>query len=484
MATKKDLVEAYSFSRRRLVTAFVSGAPGGREVEPNRPGRTIVGGLALALLIVAGGAVLGVLKSPSTVEWDREALISDKDTGATYLLLRGSDEETELRPLQNITSAMLVLGSDLELEEVRGDEFERDRGAPIGILGAPASPPEASSLIQDGWTACTGAGGGSGIKIDLAEQSSVELTPDTSFVVRTPEGAVHLIAQSAVGAERGERAYVYPVPGGPMRDAILQAVAGTGAGPAAVEVPDSFITLFPQGRALELATFGLTRADLTTPWVDADRVPEAAAAKAEVGDLLVVGGDTTYLLTTDGTLKLDPFSLAVYRQLPRPAKDPLKEIDVEQSPPGALPNFADVQGASWPTDTTTLPAPRQLCAQLDVPGGQPGVLLGTTADGSQASAEDIALSGVDVRVDPGHGAFVWAGDWLDDDSSAPVLVDDRGYQNPVGPGEEQVNLGYGDVDRVVVPQQWITLLRRGVPLTIDAARCPPASDDPGPTSCS
>ena len=50
MATKKDLVEAYSFSRRRLVTAFVSGAPGGREVEPARPGRTIVGGLALAVL--------------------------------------------------------------------------------------------------------------------------------------------------------------------------------------------------------------------------------------------------------------------------------------------------------------------------------------------------------------------------------------------------------------------------------------------------
>ena len=45
MATKKDLVEAYSFSRRRLVTAFLSGAPGGREVEPSRPGRTVVGGV-------------------------------------------------------------------------------------------------------------------------------------------------------------------------------------------------------------------------------------------------------------------------------------------------------------------------------------------------------------------------------------------------------------------------------------------------------
>lgn len=61
MATTKDLVEAQSFSRRRLVAAFLSGAPGGREVEPVRPGRTIVGGLVLALLLVAGAEVASVL---------------------------------------------------------------------------------------------------------------------------------------------------------------------------------------------------------------------------------------------------------------------------------------------------------------------------------------------------------------------------------------------------------------------------------------
>ena len=87
MATKKDLVEAYSFSRRRLVTAFVSGAPGGREVEPTRPGRAIVGGLALAVLLIAGGAVLGIIKSPSTVDLDKaDVLVSEKETGADYLV--------------------------------------------------------------------------------------------------------------------------------------------------------------------------------------------------------------------------------------------------------------------------------------------------------------------------------------------------------------------------------------------------------------
>lgn len=61
MPTQRDLVEAHSFSRRRLVTAFVAGAPGGREVEPARPGRTIVGGVVLGVLLMAGAFVTGAL---------------------------------------------------------------------------------------------------------------------------------------------------------------------------------------------------------------------------------------------------------------------------------------------------------------------------------------------------------------------------------------------------------------------------------------
>lgn len=50
MASKKELVEAQSFAKRRLTTAFVAGAPGGREVEPHRPMRAVFGGLALSTL--------------------------------------------------------------------------------------------------------------------------------------------------------------------------------------------------------------------------------------------------------------------------------------------------------------------------------------------------------------------------------------------------------------------------------------------------
>ncbi len=70
MGTQRDLVEAQSFNRRRLVTAFLSGAPGGRALEPARVGRTLVGGLVLAALLTAGAAVSGVLASQRPAEED------------------------------------------------------------------------------------------------------------------------------------------------------------------------------------------------------------------------------------------------------------------------------------------------------------------------------------------------------------------------------------------------------------------------------
>ena len=89
MATKKDLVEAHAFSRRRLVTAFVSGAPGGREVEPVRPGRVLIGGVALSVLLLAGAAIAGFLLGRPPAQWlDEGSFVISKDTGEQYVVLR------------------------------------------------------------------------------------------------------------------------------------------------------------------------------------------------------------------------------------------------------------------------------------------------------------------------------------------------------------------------------------------------------------
>jgi hypothetical protein len=61
MAPRRDLLEANAFRRARLVTAFLSGEPDGREVEPWRSGRVVVAGFVLALLLVGAAAIASVL---------------------------------------------------------------------------------------------------------------------------------------------------------------------------------------------------------------------------------------------------------------------------------------------------------------------------------------------------------------------------------------------------------------------------------------
>ncbi|MFB9311432.1 type VII secretion protein EccB [Nocardioides plantarum] len=485
MATKKDLVEAYSFSRRRLVTAFVSGAPGGREVEPTRPGRAIVGGLALAVLLVAGGAVLGIIKSPSTVDLDQDGvLVSEKETGADYLVLKseGSDE-TELRPLANITSAMLVLGADVTSEKVpRKDLNSRKIGPPIGILDAPATPPQQADLVQTGWTACTGVPNVPrvGIKVDVSASPRTRQTPDLAVVVRTGSGDLYLVAQSLIGA-RGdsERAYAYRIPKGPAQGRVVSNVSDLTIDQA-VPVPDRWITLFPSGGDLTLKTFGLDADDLATRWRFRDKISNGA--KAEVGDLLTVNGNVS-LMTPKGVLELDDFSKALYESLQFPRKDRLARFRASQVPSGAsIANAATLPDASWPQEVSDDRPTGQLCAQLDVTDAKPGVVLATTEPDTEASAVGVGFDDVDRSVDSGGGAFVQSGSWSGTGPTSPVLVDARGYAYPVGPGEETGKLGYGGVDRVVVPQDWLDLFQPGVPLTIDAARCPPTSSSDG--SCS
>lgn len=479
MATKKDLVEAYSFSRRRLVTAFVSGAPGGREVEPTRPGRAIIGGLALAVLLVAGGAVLGILKSPTVVDLDQAGkLVSEKETGADYLVLAvdGSDD-TELRPLANITSAMLVIGSDLEAEEVPRSEInDRQIGDPIGILDAPATPPQPADLVQDGWSACTGVIGQPrvGIKLDVSDPPQTTPTPDVSFLVRTESGGVYVIAQSFPS----EQAYAYFIPDGQGTGRIAGALTAQELG-SAVPVPDRWITMFPIGGELKLRTFGLEGADLEVPWPLRDQLNRAG--DAEIGDLLLVGDDT-YLMTRTGVLELDEFSDTLYRNLQLPERP--KEFSASQRPGGiAVTEVSDLDGVNWPREVRgERPPTGQLCAQLDTSGTQPGVSLATTTLDSEASAGGVAFDAVDRSVDSGAGAFVQSGGWSGVGPTAPVLVDARAYAYPVGPGDETGNLGYADVAPVVVPQDWLDLFQPGVALTIDAARCPPTSSADG--SCS
>lgn len=480
MATKKDLVEAYSFSRRRLVTAFVSGAPGGREVEPARPGRAVIGGIAIAVLLLAGAAMLKILGSPVDLDENTPQLLSEKESGADYVLISTmGDDNLLLRPVVNITSAMLLLGEDFKPLVVPREKLtELDSGGQIGILQAPATPPPVSGLIGTGWTACTGVVGGEpvGIKVDVAEEPAAVPTPGVSFVVRSvaddeDQGALYLIAESARGALDGKpRAYAYEVPD--RADAVLGGTASSSPA-GATRVPAAWLTTFPQGGALGLGTFGLSASDVGLPFPG--RTDDGPLEKADVGDVLDVG-DQSYLLTAEGEVALlDAFAKTVYLASVPDGRQPLQglaalseNLQIDESPV--------FERAHWPAEPTTEQPSGELCSLLRAaPGASPSVVLARAQSGSAASAEGVEPGDRVATVTAGSGALVRSGGWDDVQASTRVLVDDRGIAYGVAGEQEANNLGYAAVPPEVVPDSWLELFERGVLLSIDAARCPPTS---------
>ena len=128
-------------------------------------------------------------------------------------------------------------------------------GGDIGILGAPASPPDADRLIEDGWTVCTGPT--TGLRLDVAEEPAVRSTVAAGSVVREG-GAYYLIAQARPSGSGTPSAYRYLLPRDPgARDNMLTAL-GLQAGAYATEVSETYLGLFPTGGDLAIDSFGST----------------------------------------------------------------------------------------------------------------------------------------------------------------------------------------------------------------------------------
>src|SRR3546814_8759337 len=55
------------------------------------PGRTIVGGVALAVLLAACAAIAGVFAPRTPDDWTTNGLVVSKETGQAYVILPGAD---------------------------------------------------------------------------------------------------------------------------------------------------------------------------------------------------------------------------------------------------------------------------------------------------------------------------------------------------------------------------------------------------------
>ncbi|MEX0427935.1 type VII secretion protein EccB [Nocardioides sp. DS6] len=462
MTTKKDLVEAHAFSRRRLVTAFVSGAPGGREVEPTRPGRTIVGGVAIAVLLVAGAAVASVLSPRASSTWEERGLVVTK-AGERYVVTK---DKEPLRPVINLTSAQLVLGLDPKPSVVSADTVRHQTpGATIGIAGAPESLPTADDFIESGWTACTqaGLGGNAGVAVAVQSDPAVRSGAHAAFVVTTGGDEEWLIAEGSGADGRPQaRSYRLPNPAGP----VLQALFGRQVSPA--RVPASWLALFPQGTPIGTAGFRYE-----TPAPSAISEQAGMPDNAKSGDLGVFAGQV-YLVLSDGVVPLSPFQAAVYQNTTNPRTHQTPSAPVQF---GRTPTYSHQQlpTTDWPT---SLPKAGDgaACAELVTSGDAEATVRLAVHPGASAwpTSDPPSPGAVVQHVEPGKGAFVYSGRGSQTKGLLAWIIDSRGVASQLGTNLTISTLGLADYDAPVVPDTWVKLFGQGVALSTEQALCPPA----------
>jgi type VII secretion protein EccB len=451
VSTKRDLVEAHAFSRRRLVTAFVSGAPGGREVEPNRPGRAIIGGVALAILLVAGAAIAGVFSPRTPANWRDSGIVIAKESGNNYVVLDNGDP---LRPTDPV-SARLIFGSDTEARNVAQDEINKvEIGDDIGILGAPDSLPSTSLLVDTGWSACMNDRGGSQFRIDSSP--ATEPAPSAAVTVTGSDGQRYLVASSG----NGSGAYRLALGTGRRANGIL-ARLGLASAPT-YDVPDEWLNLFPSGPALSEGSFGVAGAGSPAPYAD-----QLGNPSLEIGQLVTYVGKT-YVLGARVPIEVGPFAAAVFEIVSGKAPTEIDSFDARAKPATDL--------AVWPAaEPVALAA--EPCAVLDAAEGRASRTLLATSPTGEASAL-TAGDAIRYSVAPGEGAYVRTAGHGDASGGQQWVIDSGGTRYRLGGkgAETAEKLGYGGYDVPTIPDAWVEQFGCGPELSTQAAMAQPDAE--------
>lgn len=439
MSSKRDLVEAHAFSRRRLVTAFVSGAPGGREVEPVRPGRAVIGGIAVAVLLIAGAAVTGVIAPRTPSDWLQPGLVIAKESGADYVIVEDGEP---LRPLINTTSGQLIFGKDeLEPSTVSRDEINKQEiGDAIGIFGAPDSLPTTDQLVGTGWTACTNDAGGVHVRIE--ETPAAQPAPDGAVVVPAGTGEF-LVTGSAAGAAHRLR-----LPRDAARRADLLNAFGN---PNTVRSGGTWLNLFPVGDDLGPGSFPIRRRGEQASY---------AAGLGAVGDLVRTDNGRTYLLGDRAPVELSEFALAVYQEV------------VRRVEPRAVASLGVEASGDFPTWPTSAPGPLagEACAVLAAEAGEPAHARLATSPAEDAAAGPLGGATLG-SVAPSLGAYVKTAGQGNGSGGQPWVIDSQGTRYRLGgaAGETATALGYGDYPVPTIPDIWVELFACGPELSRAAA---------------
>ena len=175
--TTRAQVSGYRFGLARAEHALVRREARMLHDPLRNQRRALLAGAVLAVLILAGAGIYGIVRPEPTVG---DARIVAADSGALYVLL-----DDALHPVPNLASARLILGEALPVRRVSQRSLAGYRRGPeLGIVGAPSALPVDGGAT--GWTVCDDPGAGTAVLVGELPDGGPP-TADAALVHRADE---------------------------------------------------------------------------------------------------------------------------------------------------------------------------------------------------------------------------------------------------------------------------------------------------------
>jgi type VII secretion protein EccB len=480
MWSRREQHQAYQFLSRRVVSAVLSGEPETNELPMRRFSTAFFGGLALAVLVVAGFTIFGLV-FPGGGKPTENVIILERETGALYIYQAG-----QLHPVLNWTSARLILGQATVQTMSRTSLRDVPRGATVGIADAPATLPDKGSLVSLPWSVCSAPR--SPDTVDLATHvlagsvpaGGAPIADDAGLLVTTTTGDRYLLWHNHALK-------------------IASQVVVTALGMSAVQplqVAPAFLNAVPAGP--DLSPLALPNAGKQTSFA-------VTGGPADVGQLFqdsVTG--LFYVMASDGLVPVGDVTARLWRNAgaqpaqATPAQLAAVPVGSWKEPDGLptkIPTAIGKQSAAMVcaayAGNSAYENPVSVQTYTKVPDSIPIVNVQTAA---VTVADHVSLPGgrgalVAMRMPPGSAAP--GAVYLVTDQGIKYALADSGAPSPTGTSANaqstvdtagiEDRLGYAGVAPVALPALFLDLIPQGPALDPTAARGSVTTDAPTPT---
>ena len=441
MQSRRDHLQAYQFAVERIARAAMTG-PNTASAAPGAPLRRATLGVSIgvvfSVLMCIGALVYGFISPKPSSAWrDPGAIIVEKETGTSYLLLGG-----ELHPTANYASALLVAGESSTVQFVpRAQLAGIPVGDTIGISGAPADVPAAGSLLPGSWALCSRQDGSVVLDLDPAARIGPGPADERVFVTSTnpAEPAEYLVWESVK----------YPLP----EQNVLSALGLGDQQPS--EVDPAWLAALPTGPAV---------VPPVVPRLGAAG-PQIAGAAAPIGTLFSTaagGAEEDYILLPDGLAPITRTEAALFE-----AASGAIERQISTAAVAAAPISADRSLLTSLPDFLSGPV---------FGAGSAALCVRQTAPGSTADSKVVTETAATVAADPAVVLPSASGMLVEPPGQSSLdmdpivyLIADTGKRYLVDSSDALDALGYGSAAKVVMPESVIALIPEGPNLDTNTA---------------